>query len=93
MSDLASLVVDLIFKPGTSLLLVPVINISIVLLLVVLAFLLYTKLDPIHVVVMATLALGLLLSVNWYDHFIILLMKLYISIILIPILFIIKGIL
>jgi hypothetical protein len=58
-------VFDLIFKPGTSLKLVPVINVSILLLLVLLGALSYSGIDSIHLVVMGILALGLLLSVNW----------------------------
>ena len=44
---------------------VPVINISVLLLLGVLAFLTYTKIDTIHIIVMSSLSVGLLLSVNW----------------------------
>ena len=56
---------ELIFKPGASLQLVPFINICIVLLLVLLASLLYSKIDTVHIFVMGALAIGLLISVNW----------------------------
>jgi hypothetical protein len=45
---------------------VPVINISILALLVLMACLLYSKIAVIHIIVMSTLAVGLLASVNWY---------------------------
>jgi hypothetical protein len=45
---------------------VPFINGSILLLFGVLGFLTYTQLGLIHIFIMATLAIGLLLSVNWY---------------------------
>ena len=65
MADFAQLLVDLIFQPGSSLKLVPVINVVVLLLLGLMAFLLYTKIDVIHIIVMSTLAVGLLISVNW----------------------------
>jgi len=66
MEGIAKFAIDLIMKPGASISLVPLINVSILSLFGVLFFLLSTKIDVIHIVVMATLALGLLLSVNWY---------------------------
>lgn len=69
MSDITQFLVDLIFQPGSSLKLVPVINVVILALLVLMVYLLYTKIDVIHIVVMSTLAVGLLLSVNWYVIF------------------------
>jgi hypothetical protein len=65
MADFAQLLVDLIFQPGSSLKLVPVINVVLLLLLVLMSYLLYTKIAVIHIIVMSTLAVGLLLSVNW----------------------------
>ena len=65
MADFAQLLVDLIFQPGSSLKLVPVINVVVLLLLGLMAYLLYTKIDVIHIIVMSTLAVGLLISVNW----------------------------
>lgn len=65
MADFAQFVVDLIFQPGSSLKLVPAINAVVLLLLVLMAYLLYTKVAVIHIVVMSTLAVGLLISVNW----------------------------
>ena len=44
---------------------VPVINIAILALLVLMCCLTYSKIDSIHIIVMSTLALGLLASVNW----------------------------
>ena len=67
MQQFVQRLIDLIFKPGASLQLVPLINVCIVLLLVVLASLLYSKIDTIHIVVMGALAMGLLASVNWYS--------------------------
>ena len=56
--------VDLILIPGSSLWLVPAINVCVVCLMVVICSLSYTKIATIHLVVMSVLALGLLLSVN-----------------------------
>jgi hypothetical protein len=66
MEGLAQFAVDLIFKPGSSLTLIPAINVTVVILLGVLIFLSYTKIATIHIVVMVFLSLGLLVSVNWY---------------------------
>jgi ER protein Pkr1 len=57
--------IDLILVPGSSLKLVPVINLSVLCLLVVLCCLTYSKIASIHLFVMSFLALGLLASVNW----------------------------
>jgi ER protein Pkr1 len=64
-SGIIQVLVDLIFQPGSSLKLVPVINIAILALLVVLGCLAYARIALIHIVVLASLAIGLLLSVNW----------------------------
>ena len=58
-------IIDLIFRPGSSLRLIPVINVSILLLLGLLIALSYSKIASIHLIVMTFLALGLLASVNW----------------------------
>ena len=58
-------IIDLIFKPGSSLRLIPVINVSILLLLGLLISLSYTQIATVHLVVMSLLALGLMASVNW----------------------------
>jgi hypothetical protein len=59
-------IVDLIFQPGSSLKLVPAINITVLLLLGLLAGLLYySNIATFHIVAMTTLSFGLLLSVNW----------------------------
>jgi hypothetical protein len=63
--QVADFVLDLIFRPGSSLRLIPVINVSIVLLLGLLIALTYTTIATVHLVVMSTLALGLMASVNW----------------------------
>mmetsp|Transcript_3430 Transcript_3430/g.5344 ORF Transcript_3430/g.5344 Transcript_3430/m.5344 type:complete len:84 (+) Transcript_3430:76-327(+) len=68
MTDVISVVFDLIFSPGSSLKLVPVINVVILLLLILMAYLLYSKIETIHIVIMSTLALGLLMSVNWFYY-------------------------
>lgn len=57
--------VDLILVPGSSLQLVPVINIAVLCLLIVLFCLTYSKIATIHLIVMSFLALGLMGSVNW----------------------------
>ena len=69
MSNLAQLIVDLILQPGSSLKLVPVINVVILALLVLMACLLYSQIATVHIVIMSTLAVGLLLSVNWYAYY------------------------
>lgn len=67
MDGIAKLAIDLLMKPGASISLVPFINIAILSLFGVLCFLLsFANIDIIHIVVMATLALCLLVSVNWY---------------------------
>ena len=58
--------IDLIIQPGSSLKLVPFINISVICLLVLLCAISYTAIDTIHIIVMALLSLGLLISVNWF---------------------------
>lgn len=68
MEGVLQAVVDLIFKPGSSLTLIPAINGTVIILLGVLIFLSYTKIATIHLVVMGFLSLGLLASVNWYDQ-------------------------
>lgn len=66
MNIVAAFVVDLLFQPGSSMRLVPVINVTVVLLLVVMVYVLSTSgIDGIHVAVMTTLAIGLICSVNW----------------------------
>jgi hypothetical protein len=65
MSSLASNAMDLLVKPGASLRLVPAINVSVLLLLGILASLLWNEIAKIHIVVMSGLAIGLLASVNW----------------------------
>jgi hypothetical protein len=68
--SVTQLLVDLIFQPGSSLKLVPVINVVVLLLLGLMAYLMHTTIATIHIVVMSTLSVGLLLSVNWYVLFI-----------------------
>lgn len=63
--------IDLIFQEGSSLRLVPAINIAILalfLLLFVVVFGMNTTVPSIHLVVLSSLALGLLLSVNWFYY-------------------------
>jgi hypothetical protein len=68
MVDVLQFLLDLILQPGSSLKLVPVINIAIICLIFILsALLFYQSLASVHVLVMGGLAVGLLLSVNWYD--------------------------
>lgn len=65
MERIIQIVFDLIFKPGSSLTLIPAINGTVVILLCVLIYLSYTKIATIHLIVMGFLSLGLLASVNW----------------------------
>lgn len=58
--------VDLIMKPGTAVRLVPVINVTLVLILVILTGLAVSGDASIHVFIMGFLAVGLLASVNWF---------------------------
>ena len=63
---LLSFLLDLIMKPGTSLQLVPLINVSLLCLLALMASLSLNKIHPGHLIAMSGLSLGLLASVNWY---------------------------
>lgn len=45
--------------------LIPVINVTVLLLLCLMAALAYSKIATIHILIMSTLAVGLLVSVNW----------------------------
>ena len=65
--DFSQLLIDLIFQPGSSLKLVPVINLTVLCLLGLMIYLTYTSIAAIHIIVLSTLAVGLLLSVNWYE--------------------------
>jgi ER protein Pkr1 len=56
---------DLILQPGASLQLVPVINGTLVILLVVLGVLHWRGESNIHFTIMAGLAIGLMASLNW----------------------------
>eukprot|EP01038_Epipyxis_sp_PR26KG_P007868 gene7868-10678_t len=71
MNPIIEYVVDLIFKPGSSLKLVPAINITVLLILLLMAVLLYQStitIPSIHIIIMSSLAVGLLLSVNWFYY-------------------------
>ena len=59
---------DLIFKDGTSVQLVPAINVIVVLILVIMTSLLVSGYTSIHIYIMSGLSLGLLASVNWFIH-------------------------
>lgn len=64
--DVLQFILDLIFQPGSSLWLVPAINVTVLILIGMLLVVgVYSDIAKIHVIVMSTLALGLLLSVNW----------------------------
>lgn len=66
MAGIAQTLIDLILVPGSSLRLVPVINVSLALLvLFIIVAGMYLDIGTIHVVVLASLAFGLFLSVNW----------------------------
>jgi hypothetical protein len=64
--DFAQLLIDLIFQPGSSLKLVPVINVTVLCLLALMIYLSYTSIAMIHIIIMSSLSMGLLMSVNWY---------------------------
>ncbi len=63
--DIAQFLMDLILQPGSSLKLVPAINVTVLFLLGLMIYLTYTSIAAIHIIIMSTLAVGLLLSVNW----------------------------
>ncbi len=56
---------ELLIEPGSSTRLVPLINVSLVLLLVAL-LVVYYYFQSVHIVIMGALAIGLLASVNWW---------------------------
>ena len=64
--SIGQFLINLIIQPGSSLKLVPYINISVICLLGLICALTYTEIDSIHLIVMTSLSLGLLLSVNWF---------------------------
>lgn len=66
MEEFGNSLIAHLLKPGSSLTLIPLINIAILGLFGVLLYVAYgTDIDNIHVFVMGTLGVGLLLSVNW----------------------------
>lgn len=67
--DFGQLILDLIFQPGSSIRLIPVINLS-VLLLIGLLFVLgtYSDVGKIHLYILSFLSLGLLTTVNWFYY-------------------------
>ncbi|CAM9762480.1 unnamed protein product [Sphacelaria rigidula] len=62
----ANWLVDLIMKPGTAVRLVPAINVTLALILLILTGLAVSGDASIHVFVMGFLAVGLMASVNWF---------------------------
>ena len=68
MAGFFNVLLDLILTPGSSLKLIPVINISILALILLLFLLSWSKIASIHLIILGSLALGLLLSVNWFYH-------------------------
>lgn len=71
MERVSQFFIDLIFQEGSSLRLVPVINGAILALFLLLFFVVFgmtTTIPSIHLVVLSSLALGLLLSVNWFYY-------------------------
>lgn len=70
--DIVQFILDLIFQPGSSLWLVPAINVTVLLLIGMLLVVgLYSDIAKVHIIVMSTLAVGLFLSVNWCGHYIV----------------------
>ena len=68
--DIGNTIIEHILKPGSSLTLIPLINIALLFLFCVLLFIFYqTEIAIIHIFVMGTLGVGLLFSVNWWVIF------------------------
>jgi len=61
-------VMDLIFKDGTSVQLVPAINFTIFLILATVCALMVNGYSSIHIQILAALSIGLLASLNWFIH-------------------------
>lgn len=59
-------ILDLVFTPGSSLKLVPAINVTLVSLLCLMLYMGDGYIPPFHLNVMAGLSICLLLSVNWF---------------------------
>lgn len=65
--SIGQFLIDLILVPGSSLKLVPAINVSIILLfLVIVSIAVYIEIGAVHIFMLSFLSLGLLLSVNWF---------------------------
>ena len=65
--DVVQFIFDLIFQPGSSLRLIPAINVTVLLLIGLLIVAgLYSEVAKIHFLIMSFLAFGLLISVNWF---------------------------
>mmetsp|Transcript_35121 Transcript_35121/g.35756 ORF Transcript_35121/g.35756 Transcript_35121/m.35756 type:complete len:91 (-) Transcript_35121:117-389(-) len=68
MDSFVNTLFDLILKPGSSLKLVPAINVALLMLVFVLIGLSWSQIDSIHLIIMGSLAAGLCLSVNWFYY-------------------------
>jgi uncharacterized protein (DUF58 family) len=65
--SIGQFLIDLILVPGSSLKLVPAINVSIILLfLVIVSIAVYIEIGAIHIIMLSFLSLGLFVSVNWF---------------------------
>lgn len=65
--SVAQFLIDLILVPGSSLKLVPVINVSlIVLFILIISIAVYIEIGAIHIFMLSFLSIGLFVSVNWF---------------------------
>jgi|EP01033_Poteriospumella_lacustris_P003751 hypothetical protein len=65
--SIAQFLIDLILVPGSSLKLVPVINVSlIVLFILIISIAVYIEIGAIHIFMLSFLSIGLFVSVNWF---------------------------
>lgn len=65
--SIAQFLIDLILVPGSSMKLVPVINVSLLLLFIlIISIAVYVEIGAIHIFMLSFLSLGLFVSVNWF---------------------------
>mmetsp|Transcript_25955 Transcript_25955/g.33565 ORF Transcript_25955/g.33565 Transcript_25955/m.33565 type:complete len:93 (+) Transcript_25955:80-358(+) len=66
MASFAEKLINNIITPGTAPQLVPIINVALICLLVMLGITAYTGYASIHLAVLGFLAIGLMISLNWF---------------------------
>lgn len=65
--SIGQFLIDLILVPGSSMKLVPVINVSLILLcILIISIAVYIEIGAIHIFMLSFLSVGLFLSVNWF---------------------------